>query len=59
MTARVAMLQFHLDESVKPAIAQGLGVRSIDCTTAREAAWLGTSDPEQLAVATEPPADNG
>jgi len=58
MTAWVLMLRFHLDESVKLAIAQGVRVRETDCTTAREAAWLGTSDAEQLAVATAPPADN-
>ena len=43
MTAWVTMLRFHLDESVKPEIAQGLRVRGIDCTTAHEVAWFGTS----------------
>jgi predicted nuclease of predicted toxin-antitoxin system len=46
------MLRFHLDESVNPAIAEGLRLRGIDCTTSREAGLLGASDPEQLAFAT-------
>jgi predicted nuclease of predicted toxin-antitoxin system len=46
------MLRFHLDESVNLAIAEGLHLRGIDCTTTREVGLLGTSDAEQLAFAT-------
>jgi predicted nuclease of predicted toxin-antitoxin system len=45
------MFRFHLDESVNPAIAEGLRLRGIDCTTSREAGLLGASDEEQLAFA--------
>ncbi len=46
------MLRLHLDESVNPAIAEGLRLRGIDCTVSREAGLLGASDEEQLAFAT-------
>lgn len=46
------MLRFHLDESINLAIAEGLHLRGIDCTTAREVGLLGASDAEQLAFAT-------
>ena len=46
------MLRLHLDESVNPAIAEGLRLRGIDCTTSREVGLLGASDAEQLAFAT-------
>ena len=46
------MLRLHLDESVNPAIAEGLRLRGIDCTISREVGLLGASDEEQLAFAT-------
>ena len=46
------MFRFHLDESVNPAIAEGLRLRGIDCTVTREVGLRGASDEEQLAFAT-------
>ena len=45
------MYRFHLDENVNPAIAEGLRLRGIDCTTTREVGLRGASDVEQLAFA--------
>ena len=44
-------LQFHLDESVDPAVAVGLGQRGIDVTTAGEVRLLGASDLQHLEFA--------
>jgi predicted nuclease of predicted toxin-antitoxin system len=46
------MFRFHLDESVNPAIAEGLRLGGIDCTISRDVGLLGASDEEQLAFAT-------
>jgi hypothetical protein len=46
-----ATLRFHLDESVDPAIANGLRRRGVDVTTSREAGLLRSSDEQQLAFA--------
>lgn len=46
------MFRFHLDESVNPAIAEGLRLRGIDCIATREVGLRGASDVEQLAFAT-------
>ena len=46
------MFRFHLDENVNPAIAEGLRLRGIDCTTTREVGLRGALDEEQLAFAT-------
>jgi hypothetical protein len=47
----LAMLRFHLDESVRSAIAVGLRSHGLDVTTAQEAGLLGAADEEQLAYA--------
>jgi predicted nuclease of predicted toxin-antitoxin system len=46
------MLRFHLDENVNIAIAEGLRLRGMDCTTTREEGLRGASDVEQLTFAT-------
>jgi predicted nuclease of predicted toxin-antitoxin system len=46
------MPTFHLDESVNPAIAEGLRLRGIACTTSREVGLLGASNAAQLTFAT-------
>ena len=38
------MLRLHLDESVNPAIAEGLRLRGIDCTISRDVGLRGASD---------------
>jgi len=45
------LLQFHLDEHVSPAVAEGLRRRGIDVTTAQDAGLLGTRDSEHVAFA--------
>ncbi len=45
------MIAFHLDESVKNAIAIALRQRGIDVTTTLDADLLGASDEEQLRYA--------
>ena len=51
MMTQATMYRFHLDENVNPAIAEGLRLRGIDCTTTREVGLRGASDVEQLAFA--------
>ena len=41
-------IQFHLDEQVANAIAEGLRRRGIDVTTTPELKMKGASDEEQL-----------
>ena len=48
MTAKI---RFHLDESVAPAVAEGLRRRGIDVTTTQEAGLSGATDEEQLTFA--------
>jgi predicted nuclease of predicted toxin-antitoxin system len=47
------VIQFHLDENVHGAVAEGLRRRGIDVTTSKEANLIGASDKEQLAFAFE------
>lgn len=44
-----AALRFHLDESVDPAVANGLRGRGADVTTSQNASLLQASDQRQLA----------
>lgn len=44
-------IQFHLDECVPPAVAQGLRLRGIGVSTSNEEDLLGIADEEQLAFA--------
>ena len=44
-------IRFHLDESVDPAIADGLRRRGVDVTTSQEAALLEAADEQQIAFA--------
>ena len=44
-------IQFHLDEQVANAIAEGLRRRGIDVTTTPELKMKGASDEEQLVFA--------
>jgi len=46
------MLRFHLDESVNPAIAEGLRLRGMDCTTTPQMELRSAADAEQLIFAT-------
>jgi predicted nuclease of predicted toxin-antitoxin system len=46
-----AKIQFHLDENVDHAIANGLRYRGIDVTTTTDAGLLAASDTEQFAFA--------
>jgi hypothetical protein len=46
-----AALRFHLDESVDPAVAEGLRRRGVDVTTSHDAGLLQSSDERQLAFA--------
>ena len=46
-------IQYHLDESVPNAIANGLRLRSINVTTTKDADLLKASDDQQLAYAHE------
>lgn len=48
MTDRI---RFHLDESVDPAVADGLRRRGIEATSARDVGLLKASDPRQIAFA--------
>ncbi len=43
------MIRYHLDESVRAAVAVGLRSHGIDVTTTVEAGLLGATDEEQLA----------
>jgi predicted nuclease of predicted toxin-antitoxin system len=47
----VERLRFHLDESVDPAMADGLRRRGVDVTTSQERGLLEATDDEQLAFA--------
>ena len=44
-------IQFHLDESVRTAVAIGLHQRGIDVTTPRDAGLVGASDEAHLEFA--------
>ncbi|MEB3335884.1 MAG: DUF5615 family PIN-like protein [Leptolyngbyaceae bacterium] len=44
-------IQFHLDENVSNAIAEGLHRREVDGTTTPEVKLIAASDQEQLAFA--------
>jgi hypothetical protein len=44
-------IRFHLDESVDPAIADGLRRRGADVTTSQEIGLLGAPDDRQFAFA--------
>ncbi|MDP6504361.1 MAG: DUF5615 family PIN-like protein [Planctomycetota bacterium] len=44
-------IQFHLDENVNPAIADGLKRRSIDVTTTSDGGLLGALDEEHVNFA--------
>ena len=46
-------IRYHLDESVPSAIANGLRLRGIDVTTAKDAGLLEASDPEHIELAHE------
>ena len=46
-------IQFHLDEQVSNAIAEGLRRRGINVTTTPESKMKGASDEEQLAFSRE------
>jgi hypothetical protein len=45
------MIRYHLDESVRTAIAVGLRSHGVDVTTTGEAALLGAADEEHIAYA--------
>ena len=45
------MIRFHLDESVRTAIAVGLRSHGVDVTTTSEAHLMGAADEEQIAYA--------
>lgn len=45
------MIRYHLDESVRPAVAVGLRSHGVDVTTTLDAGLLGAADEEQLAHA--------
>jgi uncharacterized protein with PIN domain len=47
----MAALRFHLDESVDPAVAEGLRRRGADVTSSHEAGLLRASDERQLEFA--------
>jgi len=44
-------IRFHLDETCRRAIADGLRLHGVDITTTPEAKLLTVADPEQLAYA--------
>ena len=44
-------IRFHLDETCRRAIADGLRLHDVDVTTTSEAKLLTAPDPEQLAYA--------
>lgn len=44
-------IRFHLDESVDPAVADGLRRRGADATTSQEIGLLGADDRSQLDFA--------
>lgn len=44
-------IQYHLDENVNKAVADGLRRRKIDVTTTSEAGLISGSDEEQLTFA--------
>jgi hypothetical protein len=46
-----AAMRFHLDESVDPAVAEGLRRRGADVSTSHDARLLQASDESQLAFA--------
>ncbi len=45
------MIRYHLDESVRTAIAVGLRSHGVDVTSTVEAGLLGTADEDQIAYA--------
>ena len=45
------MIRYHLDESVRAAIAVGLRSHGVDVSTTVEAALLGAADEDHLAYA--------
>lgn len=45
------MIRYHLDESVRTAIAVGLRSHGVDVSTTAEASLLGASDEAQIAYA--------
>ncbi len=45
------MIRYHLDESVRTAIAVGLRSHGVDVTTTTEAFLLGSADEDQIAYA--------
>jgi hypothetical protein len=45
------LIRFHLDESVDPAVADGLRRRGADVTTSQDTGLLEASDERQLAFA--------
>ncbi len=45
------MIRFHLDESVRAAIAVGLRSHGVDITTTSEAHLMGATDQQQIAYA--------
>jgi predicted nuclease of predicted toxin-antitoxin system len=44
-------IRYHLDESVRNAVANGLAQRGIDVTTSADAGLIGATDAQQLAHA--------
>ena len=44
-------IKFHLDESVNPAVAEGLLRRGVKVTTSHDLGMLGASDSEHLVKA--------
>jgi len=44
-------IRYHLDESVRTAIAVGLRSHGVDVTTTKDADLIGATDGEQLAFA--------
>ena len=47
-------IQFHLDEHVPLAIANGLRRHGVDVTTSQDARLIGSEDSRQLAFAASP-----
>ena len=45
------MIRYHLDESVRSAVAQGLRSHGVDVTTTVDAGLSGATDEEQLSYA--------
>ncbi len=45
------MIRYHLDESVRSAVAVGLRSHGVDVTTTADAGLIGATDEQQLAYA--------